>query len=43
MRYKWMLLSISALLLLSACGMTSDCSYFGNCKCQDWYSNCSLH
>lgn len=43
MRYKWILLAISGLLLLSACGMTSDCSFFNNCECQDWHSNCSLH
>jgi hypothetical protein len=21
----------------------SDCSFFGNCRCQDWYSTCSGH
>lgn len=21
----------------------SDCDFFGNCKCDEWYDSCSLH
>lgn len=39
------------LLSLSACEGNgifkapdkSDCDFFGNCKCNDWYSTCSAH
>ena len=38
------------LLLLSACTKSvytapdeSDCDFFGNCRCNDWYGTCSGH
>lgn len=41
---------LAVCLALSACkgGVASapnksDCSFFNNCKCQDWYGTCSGH
>lgn len=43
-------LLFAAFLSLSACagGVAtapdeSNCDFFGNCKCTDWYGNCSGH
>lgn len=44
------LLLLAALFSLSGCADNvfkapdnSDCDFFGNCKCDEWYDSCSLH
>lgn len=49
MRYVHLVL-LATVLSLSGCtrGVAtapskSDCDFFGNCRCTDWYNNCSVH
>lgn len=48
--FRMRLVLLLSLLAVSACTKNvwtapneSDCDFFGNCRCNDWYDTCSGH